>query len=768
MADQATQQLNSIIQQFAQSLQGLVNAQSRTQAATLASMKAHADMQDHVNHELALFNDALAKNETLTKREQHALDELLKAKKREIELSIQHNNYRDKLNKLTAQGTASERDLEELRILIRNSSNKLADATLRSTKAQKDFTDATAAANTSLVNLARSGTLTSAALVWFGKTVAANARQQLAQVKASDGVIEASGNIEKALLDQQTLALKYGVSADAFINATKQGRQMFNAMGGTTQGMATLDSTVKRLVVSTGGDFQKALELATQGAKSLATAGVKPTRAALERYTDDVNRLIAQTGMSRESAMSLYDSMSQDVDMIDILRSARGSEREAILQSQRAMIQNAIAAGMSAEQAQRAAKMLNQMVAAKPIDRIKQAAKMRAMAGAMGIAGGDEAAQAVIAGKRATPEQKEALMRFNENAANKMDQMGQGSLGGEIFATTLADKLNMDQYFGKDSPFSTSIDTLKAPIAQIDATMKDVSEDQIAQTIASTAEMVKQLDLIASGQHWLGPIAAGVSSIIMLMGGGKFIGKIGEKIAGNVAGRVAGTVAGEAVGAGAAGAVGAAATGGKLAQAGKFARGVALPAAAMMATGAGVDWAAGKMGVGTARVDTDQDDKNWDRASPWEKMQSSIPRGIEKLGSLFFLDNLVNQAKSERIASETKYLDDNTKPGVVGAPVQGPGPNKVDDRVAKTAQTETSKNVEKATLTAADKLSAQVAQMDVSNDLLKKLADNADRQTDLLEKQLIALTLTDREKQNTSTKTALRGGNKFGAQYNYV
>lgn len=77
----------------------------------------------------------------------------------------------------------------------------------------------------------------------------------------------------------------------------------------------------------------------------------------------------------------------------------------------------------------------------------------------------------------------------------------------------------------------------------------------------------------------------------------------------------------------------------------------------MMAGGAAVDSALGAMGVGGNEIDTTQDDKNWERASVWEKIQSAPARGIEKLGGSIFLDNIANEARQKRITSETEHLD---------------------------------------------------------------------------------------------------------------
>ncbi len=98
--------------------------------------------------------------------------------------------------------------------------------------------------------------------------------------------------------------------------------------------------------------------------------------------------------------------------------------------------------------------------------------------------------------------------------------------------------------------------------------------------------------------------------------------------------------------------------GGKL---GKLAKGAALMGAAGFAT----DFAAGKLGVGKdaqgndIKIDEDQDDKNWNNMSILQKTESGISRGIEKISSFLFLDNFANQAKSERIKTETDYLNKN-------------------------------------------------------------------------------------------------------------
>lgn len=102
-------------------------------------------------------------------------------------------------------------------------------------------------------------------------------------------------------------------------------------------------------------------------------------------------------------------------------------------------------------------------------------------------------------------------------------------------------------------------------------------------------------------------------------------------------------------GAGAAAAAGA----GRFAKFGRFMKGGLIAGALGYAS----DTAAGALGAGGNAIDEKQDDANWNRMNWWQKGQSGFARGIEKTGSLLFLDNIVNSARADRIKSETGYLD---------------------------------------------------------------------------------------------------------------
>jgi hypothetical protein len=90
--------------------------------------------------------------------------------------------------------------------------------------------------------------------------------------------------------------------------------------------------------------------------------------------------------------------------------------------------------------------------------------------------------------------------------------------------------------------------------------------------------------------------------------------------------------------------------------AGRLVRGLTIAAAA----GYTIDAGAGLLDDGKA-PDLEQDEKNWNKATTGEKIQSSIPRGIENVADFIGLSNMAAMAKKDRIAAETAYLA-NKKP----------------------------------------------------------------------------------------------------------
>lgn len=753
MADPTIQQLSAELGQLTRVLRDMVDASSRTVQAQRANAIALIDQ----NEALEDFKKQTIGGRKLNKQQQVLAQQAVDAKKKELRLQKEWAEAQKKAVADMKRHGASE--------LERAASQRIAAAAhAKLSAAQGASQAATSALTNSFQGMVKGVNITNAALVWFGSTLKSQASQMLAQNAANSGVVEGTNSLANALWAQQNTALKYGLAGDEFAKITSANRQVINAMGGSKVAFETLNPSIDRFRILTGS-MSEGVKLAAEAATEFAKKGIKPTMRGMDAYTNDIVALQRQTGMASRDAMAYFNEIASDADSIDLLRSARKEERESILASQRALVQQAIATGMSAEQAKEAAKMLNKMVAAKPLDRLKQAAKVRALSGAMGIAGGDEAAQAIIAGKRATAEQKVALAKFSENAANAMDQAAGQGLGSEIFANALIDKLDLDQYYGKNSVFSTTLgDTMKPAFGDLSKQFVDASKDSTAQLVAQGALLLEQAKLIASGQHWGGVIASGVAAIVAMMMGGKIMGAVG-----NVAGKA--LQAGKnLIGAGG-NAAGAAARG-----AGALEGGAAAGTAATAAAGKGAGVlskvaAAGKVaGVAGSALDVgfgmhdlmqgkaQEKMEGWDMISPmrWGMYAGDkINKGAE---SLMGGQSIGSKVYDWMHPDEGKAL---TQP----VPVK-PKADPAADAAKKTA--DSNAEIKVATMSSADSLAAQVKKMDSSNDILKKIADMTEKQLDLAERQLVALTMTDKERQNVDNKRALRKDSKFGAQYNYV
>lgn len=671
---------------------------------------------------------ALTSNKTLTDAQNKKLEKVNKQLELASKLEKELNKLKDEENRITASSNKTQADLDDITKRRIATEMKLEDA-------RNDARTSVNELDNSMGKLNTKTNVAGASLRWFGETVMSQGRQLAKQYKASGGIIEGSGTILETFTKQQIDGLtKYGGVTGEFVQSlTREHRQVFNAMGGSAKALNELNPAIKRLRILTG-DSELGLKEAAAAAQSFALKGIKPSNAVIQQYTGDLVQLGKYTGMQVTQAREYYDAVAEDTDSIIILRSAREDERQSILANQRALINQSLALGMSAKQAQEAAKMLNKMVAAKPLERIKQAAKIRALGGALGIAGAEGAAQAVTAGKRATSEQKAALQQFSQSAANAMDQAAGKGLGSEIFATTLVEKLDLDQYYGTNSEFSTTLASANKPVVDaINALHEPTGKE--AEMINALAIANAGIAATLSGQNILGTATAGLAAAVTTLASVVGAGKIGDLIKGGGIGRAGGAL-GTATkwggrllkGAGIAGAVGMAGEygGEALEKSGHSQLGAGAKIAGAVGTGAALGSILGPAGtlVGGALGAGYGLYQNWGQLTGGNT--SAPPAQLQPM------------TPQQRQAATTN----NATPG---------------DDEARLAVLNTSTGI-----------TQQLKQMDQSNMLLKQLADLSQKQVDLSEKQLIALTLTDKEKDNATNRSNLRRDNKFGAQYSYV
>lgn len=253
-------------------------------------------------------------------------------------------------------------------------------------------------------------------------------------------VMATGGDNLFASASQQFDAAKLGLTPEDYIKMNAASRQTILASGGVSKQMEALASQSETLRghFASAGDATKF----TQGQMDiLAKSGIRPTVENAGLLNGSFKKMQQYAGMTGEQFLALNQELSQDSDIQLQLRSASMEEREHILASNAARVAEYTAMGMTVEQAKNATKALAAVGNMKPIDRIKQAAKIRALGGAMGIAGANEAAEATLAGQNATDQQKEQLAAFNANMSDAMSKSARGSMGEQIVASKLQEKL---------------------------------------------------------------------------------------------------------------------------------------------------------------------------------------------------------------------------------------------------------------------------------------------------------------------------------------
>jgi hypothetical protein len=474
------------------------------------SVRKLVDVFDSTNDVLDDYEEQLTKGKDLTEDQNKLLQKALQAKRTELEYAKKLKVAQDTMLALQKKAkVAGGKDTEERNLLAKAMKQQRGAITGLKGAGAKATDGAVKAAAEFTATLVKVGQF----LKFFGNilgfvftSVLAQYEMQKKQMVANQGFIEGTGAIT-GMLAQQEQAIKMGIDPEAFAGITTEARQMINALGGTSKYTELLGDAQNALYAQTG-NFAEALKAATAIAQSMIYSGFKPTKAAVAEYVEDIKNLSRLTGKSISELQSMVDEVAKDTDSLTLLRAAREDEREAILKSQRAIIEMGVNMGMSAEQAKEAAKMLNKMVAAKPIDRIKQAAKMRAFGAAFGIAGSEEAARGVIAGPRATAEQKKAIQQFNTNATNFADQARGAGLGTEIAVTTLLDKLDLDQYYGAGSTFSATLGTaLKSNSDDVAKRYTDISKDGFAALVRGEEFIKRAGEWALFNGGWLAIIA---------------------------------------------------------------------------------------------------------------------------------------------------------------------------------------------------------------------------------------------------------------------
>lgn len=252
----------------------------------------------------------------------------------------------------------------------------------------------------------------------------------------------------------ETQALRLGISGKEYAEMSAANRQAIVSMGGTSAAFDQLQPKITEYV-GLVGDLSDTSKFLYGSMTTLVNAGVKPSTATLDGLKNSFVDLHKMVGMTTEEFNNNLVELTEDTDIRQKIRASSQQEREAIIKGLAARLKENVAMGMSTKQAMEAAKAMGRLAGESPLERVKRGAKMAAMAGAMGIQGGGELMQLTIKGQRRTKEETDRMQGIMSNVANAVQQTATGELGAEVMATTLTEKMGLQDVFGKDSPLIT-------------------------------------------------------------------------------------------------------------------------------------------------------------------------------------------------------------------------------------------------------------------------------------------------------------------------
>lgn len=546
---------------------------------------------------------------------------------------------------------------------------------------------------------------------------------------------------------------KLGMNPVEFTDAMAQYRGAALAAGGLQPTMKMLEKAQKEYG-STLGDQALISRMMLKQMDTLRKSGIHPLESDTKLLNNSMMALRNMTGMMPDQFQDMMAEMQEDASSQQALQAtANESERRTILTNIATRIKENVAMGMTIEQAKAATKSLNKLAGQTALDRIKQAAKLRAFGGAMGIAGSDEAAKALIAGQRATKEQKDSLQKFLSQSSNALTQSAAGPMGGEIFAEQLSDKLGLTQLIGPGSEFNTVLTRDMA------GSMRN-ADQKMGQVSQNTGEIINEIQNVVNAlmlNPLLSAILGGVGVIAFLLGKNALMDKAKTKVFDSMD---------------------------------KFFQSKAAKGAEEAAIKTG-----GK-GLGTAAAEAEK--ATVKSASSLEGVAqgaSKLSKHLVKFGEIgAVLDGLYEgytEYKEGRkgagigkgigvagggIAGAEAGAAVGTMifPGVgtviggllgggIGAFAGGKGGEAIGATFDESAAHKEAQETATAT---ADGISQQVKQMDATNDYLKQLLSNSETQNDLTGRMLIAMTIAN-EKAAKAAGTLI-GGTKFTSMYQQV
>jgi hypothetical protein len=324
-------------------------------------------------------------------------------------------------------------------------------------------------------------------------------------------------DVTEGVFSNMSNALSLGIDPARLSEIQASTRQAVNVMGGAEQWSKKVAS-VQSSMFGHVGDLDATTQFMADGMMTLVRAGIQPTTDAfvdasgslgpLGKTFKDIQKISGAT--FEETGRMMKDLAEDSTIRWKLMGAASEKQRRTIIQETMERHKNLLAMGMNTEQAKRAAAALDQMAGKGPKERLKAAAKMQMMMGAMGIGGGAETAALMRKRVRTGPEDKklaETMAKVNA----KVSETQQQSLSGDFFATAMIQKTGMEGLIGPGSPFEKNLTAMSSTGAETALNTKTMAEEY-----PKTTAMVGNIQKIISNfavNPLLTAILAGVSFI---------------------------------------------------------------------------------------------------------------------------------------------------------------------------------------------------------------------------------------------------------------
>lgn len=257
-------------------------------------------------------------------------------------------------------------------------------------------------------------------------------------------------------------AAAFGVSTRALMEVQNEHTMAMLAASNGVGGMAgstkfaleefdKLRSTLHNVT----GDYDDSLKLYGQLREQLSFSGAAFSAEEFNKAVDGPNGMIKQmqtlaaiSGKSVEQIAEMNTAMMKDRDMrftmLGLDKRQRQNRLQEIMKSQELLVSK----GMEIDQAYEAAMSLEKMNAQiSPKERYKQAARMRGIAGALGVAGGEKAmARAMKPPSQWTEKEREENQAFATQMETKMGSLAGGGVSSQMLGGAFQDAMGGDLY----------------------------------------------------------------------------------------------------------------------------------------------------------------------------------------------------------------------------------------------------------------------------------------------------------------------------------